>query len=174
MTTTVDSIASYERIIVETCSECHRTSSTMFRLRNGFTITGIVCESCFNKYYKKDRTAFTNFSRSTDRVASIGLKGVKQHSAWMRTSTYSNYKEPSKSVKKEVLNYSLAKLSMIIVYNDYLLNKPDKITTEGQYKIIQYRNKEDYRLRCYYMIIQGKPVPIFLMDHNGKITIDFR
>jgi len=174
--TDYNTIANFEKIIVERCSECGRTSSTMFRLRNGFTITSVVCEHCYNahKYYI-DRIEYQTFSKN-DSANKDGLKSVKQSSSFMRLHQNKNFyqKEDKERKLQKIRNrrtHIEAKELLRSYYEILFFDVPEEQKSiSGQYTIIEYTTSNNEVFKVYYTIdLVGKIIPRFLMNSKGKI-----
>ena len=171
----------FEKIVIERCIDCHSVTPTMFRIRTGFNIVGVVCSNCFKERYKKQySTPFVTFTKPNDLETGSGIKALNSKSGFMRLHQNSNFLSKKNSIeikqKKKIsktnsaLNESL-KDNLEAYY--YLIDQKE-LSINGMYQVLEYTNKRGEKLKVYYTIYNEKPIARFLMNSSGKIIQYFK
>lgn len=166
-----------EKIVVEACIECNKVSKTMYRIRNNFCVIGVVCETCYNMYYKKDyKNDYLTFNKPTDNAGDTGVGPLPNKSSFMRLHRDTNF-ESSESRKQKLLKNKIYRENAEVLENYYeamltmyYLSDSDEISISGQYQVIEFINNDETELRCYYTVSKDNVViPRFIMNDRGKI-----
>jgi len=174
----INTVNNYEILQLDRCIECNKVTPTMYRIRTGFTVIGIVCQYCYNDHYKQQyNNKFATFAKPNDTAVEIGVRSLPSKSAFMRMHQNSNFltKEDKKKRLQKKRNSklntevgSMIKDSMVALYQ---FSTKEEIIIDGQYETIDFTNKSGEQLRCYYLKdMLGYSKPVYLMNINGKIV----